>query len=116
VVLWIERVDSLLDAAANAAGLTHWRTLLQMRRPLPAAACTMPTRAFTRNDAAALIHVNNRAFSWHPEQGGWTASTLENYYSEEWFDADGLRILEVGGRMRPSQNRTANSNLFLRSL
>ncbi|MFY8064511.1 MAG: hypothetical protein ACOVN2_12485 [Usitatibacteraceae bacterium] len=100
MVLWIERVDSLLDTAAKDAGLTHWRTLLQMRRALPAAACSLRTRAFTPDDAAALVRVNNLAFAWHPEQGGWTQGTLESHYTEDWFDADGLRVYEDGGRVR----------------
>ena len=70
-----------------------------MRRALPAAACSLRTRAFTPDDAAALVRVNNLAFAWHPEQGGWTQGTLESHYTEDWFDADGLRVYEDGGRV-----------------
>jgi mycothiol synthase len=101
VVLWVERVDALLDAAARAAGLTPWRNLLQLRRSLPARPSALRTRPFTQHDTDALLRVNNRAFSWHPEQGGWTQDDLSQRFAEPWFHADGLRIYEASGQVKP---------------
>lgn len=100
LVLWIEQANTLLDAAAKGAGLTQWRKLLQMRCALPSQPCSLHTRAFTKDDAAAFLLVNNRAFSWHPEQGGWTADNLVQHYDLPWFEADGFRIYEKDGKVR----------------
>ena len=106
VVLWVERADASLDSVAIAAGMQHWRTLLQMRRALPAKSSTLHTRAFTEADADAFIALNNRAFSWHPEQGGWTPHHLALHYTEPWFCADGFRVYETGGQV--TQSTTQN--------
>lgn len=99
VVLWVERVDASLDAHARAAGFTPWRKLLQMRCSLPTRASKIITRSFNASDVAAVLHVNNRAFSWHPEQGGWTLDDVAQRVDEPWFDADGLRIHEASGQV-----------------
>jgi mycothiol synthase len=72
-----------------------------MRRPLPLDVhATVPTRDFVPGaDDAAWLSVNNRAFSAHAEQGGWTQEVLERRMSEPWFDAAGFRIHEIDGRM-----------------
>lgn len=59
----------------------------------------MQTRAFTHADADALVQVNNRAFSWHPEQSGMTRESLEATMAEPWFNADGFRLFERDGEM-----------------
>jgi mycothiol synthase len=41
-------------------------------------------------DDAELLRVNNAAFVWHPEQGGWTPADLDERRGESWFDPDGL--------------------------
>jgi mycothiol synthase len=99
LVLWVERVEDELDAAATAAGMARWRDLLQMRCPLPAAPTDLPVRAFTPADADAFLEVNNRAFSWHPEQGGMTHEALAERMAEPWFDADGFLLHEREGRL-----------------
>jgi mycothiol synthase len=99
LVLWVERVDDDLDAVARAAGLAPWRDLLQMRCPLPAAPTDLPVRAFTPDDAEAFLAVNNRAFSWHPEQGGMTLEGLAERMAEPWFDAAGFLLHERDGRL-----------------
>ncbi|MBX7432333.1 mycothiol synthase [Mycobacterium sp. Y57] len=83
-------------ATANALGLVVVRELLQMRRPLAGlpAAPALPGVNFTTYSGAAddpeLLRVNNAAFSWHPEQGGWTDADIAERRSEPWFDPAGL--------------------------
>lgn len=45
----------------------------------------------------AWLDVNNDAFSWHPEQGGWTMDALYDGMDTPWFDPDGVRLLWAGG-------------------
>ena len=97
--LWIEEVQPGDDARV-APDATPYRDLHQLRRPLPAAPSGLTTRAFdVDTDLGAFIEVNNRAFSWHPEQAGLTAERVRATMAEPWFDADGFRILELEGRM-----------------
>lgn len=89
-----------LDAIARSAGFALTRTLLQMRRPLPmpegdrgGSGALPPVRAFRPGvDDDAWLTVNNRAFAWHPEQGGWTREDLAERMSEPWFRADGFLL------------------------
>lgn len=39
------------------------------------------------------LRVNNEAFSWHPEQGGWDAERLRRAQDTEWFRADDVLFL-----------------------
>ena len=92
-------------ATAAGLGLRPVRELWQMRRPLtdlPPA--TMPAGVQVRtyrgpDDDAELLRVNNAAFAWHPEQGGWTPDDVAERRSEPWFDADGL-FLAFDGQTR----------------
>lgn len=88
-----------LDAAratAASLGLTVVRELLQMRRPLtdlpptPAPGGIRITTYSGPGDDAALLRVNNAAFGWHPEQGGWTEAEITERRNEPWFDSEGL--------------------------
>ncbi len=39
------------------------------------------------------VRVNNEAFAWHPEQGGWDVSRLKNARDTAWFDPRGVLML-----------------------
>ncbi|MCA2241813.1 mycothiol synthase [Mycobacterium sp. WUMAC-067] len=99
-------------ATASALGLTPVRELMQMRRSLrdlPDAAPSVPgvrirTYAGPADDAE-LLRVNNAAFAYHPEQGGWTEVELAERRDEPWFDPTGLFLAvddsegDQGGRL-----------------
>lgn len=93
-------------ALAADLGLTAVRTLLNLRRPLagvgevpsPPPGVTVRTYAGPEDDAAILA-VNNAAFSWHPEQGGWTGEQIDERTGADWFDPAGL-FLAVDGAGR----------------
>jgi mycothiol synthase len=100
--LWVTEPDDDDAARAAAAGLVPGRQLLQMRRPLPAAAPPpeVATRPFAVGaDEEAWLRVNNRAFASHPDQGAWDLETLRARMAEPWFDADGFRLYEADGRI-----------------
>ena len=103
VHLWVPKPSELHDTIAAAAGLERGRELLQLRRPLPVADepfSLSPVRSFVvGRDEPAWLDVNNRAFSWHPEQGGWTLETLQEREEESWFDPDGFLLHERDGRL-----------------
>ena len=42
------------------------------------------------------LEVNNDAFSWHPEQGGWDIEQLHRAMDTDWFDPSGLLFLVAG--------------------
>jgi mycothiol synthase len=83
-------------ATAAALGLKPVRELLQMRRSLhELPAVTVPDGVVVRTyqgpgDDAELVRVNNAAFAWHPEQGGWSIDDLAERRAEPWFDPAGL--------------------------
>lgn len=92
-------VDDDADELLGAFGFVAHRDLWQLRCPLPAPPSTIETRAFTAADAEALVRVNNRAFSWHPEQGSMTAQTLAATQAEPWYDPEGFRLYEHDGEL-----------------
>jgi mycothiol synthase len=93
---WAHGTLPAAQASAAALELATVRELLQMRRSLhdvPAteipAGVRIRTYAGTADDAEVL-RVNNAAFSWHPEQGGWTQAEIDERRAESWFDPGGF--------------------------
>lgn len=87
-------------AVAGRLGLGVARELWQMRRPLATpelpesvvpSGLTLRTYAGPADDAE-LLRVNNAAFDWHPEQGGWTETDVTVRRESSWFDPKGLFI------------------------
>lgn len=93
-------------ALAARLGLVPRRELLQLRRgleELPALPShddiELRTYAGPADDAE-ILRVNNAAFDWHPEQGGWTAEQIVERTGADWFDPAGLFLAfdrSVGG-------------------
>lgn len=54
----------------------------------------------TREDVEAqLIKVNNEAFSWHPEQGGWDLGRLHRAMEANWYRDEDLLLLLRDGQL-----------------
>lgn len=105
-----------LPAAAGLAqrrGYRRDRVLWQMRRPLrggtaevePLPEVHLPDGVTLRSfvpgrDDDEFLRVNNAAFDWHPEQGGWSHRELAERAAEGWFDPAGfLLALDRDGRL-----------------
>ena len=99
IQLWIREVEEGDDAVAGVHGFEPYRDLWQLRCPLPAASSHLETRAFAATDLTEFVRVNNRAFSWHPEQGHLTTQEVERQMAEPWFSSDGFRLHHVDGRL-----------------
>lgn len=100
-VTWWTHGDDISDGIAAALGMHPGRTLLQMHRPLPVDTTTdLAVRAFRPgHDDVEWLAVNNAAFGWHGEQGGWDLATLQQREREPWFRAEGFLLHEIGGRI-----------------
>jgi len=96
VRLWAHGTLPAAEALAARLGMRAVRELIQMRRPLDDVPDTASPQGISirtyagSGDDAELLRVNNAAFSWHPEQGGWTAVDLAERFAEPWFEPEGL--------------------------
>ena len=101
VHLWVPKPTPLHDRIAEAAGLRKGRQLYQLRRPLPIEEpATLAVRPFMPGlDEEAWLAVNNRAFRWHDEQGGWDLDTLRDREAQDWFDPAGFLLHERNQRL-----------------
>ncbi len=84
---------------AESLGFTKVRVLWQLRRSLlaPLDAPSLPDGVHLRPfvvgaDEAEFLRVNNAAFAWHPEQGGWDLTQVKVREAEPWFDPSGFLL------------------------
>lgn len=93
---WAHGTLPAARALADSCDLRPVRELLQMRRSLSGVPAVVAPQGISirtyggPDDTAEVLRVNNAAFSWHPEQGGWVDSDIGRRVSEPWFDPEGL--------------------------
>ncbi|MEU6808930.1 mycothiol synthase [Streptomyces sp. NPDC046831] len=105
--VWAHGGHSAARHLAQVLGLTLFRELRQMRRPLTGFALPDPVlpegvtvRTFVPGeDDAAWLAVNAEAFAHHPEQGALTQRDLDDRKAEAWFDPEGFFLAEREGRL-----------------
>ena len=96
VRFWAHGTGPGARAVAEVLGLGAVRELIQMHRslrdlPEPVVPVGVSVRTYAGPmDNSELLRVTNAAFSWHPEQGGWTDSDIAERAVEEWFDPEGI--------------------------
>ena len=96
--VWAHGGHSAARHLAQVLGLTLFRELRQLRRPLadldlpePKLPEDVTVRAFVPGeDDAAWLAVNAAAFAHHPEQGSLTQRDLDDRKAEAWFDPEGF--------------------------
>ena len=86
-------------ALAARLGLHKVRELRQLRLALTARPDVPPLPAGVRIrgfrvcvDEPEFLRVNNAAFAWHPEQGGWQLDEIAHREREPWFDPEGFLL------------------------
>lgn len=105
--VWAHGGHSAARHLAQVLGLTLFRELRQLRRPLAGLDLPDPrlpegvtVRAFVPGqDDAAWLAVNAAAFAHHPEQGALTQRDLDDRKAEAWFDPAGFFLAERGGEL-----------------
>ncbi|MEU3063927.1 mycothiol synthase [Streptomyces subrutilus] len=94
---------------AQVLGLTLFRELRQLRRPLGPDADPLPSAALPPGttvrtfvpgaDDAAWLAVNAAAFAHHPEQGSLRQRDLDDRIAQPWFDPAGFFLAERDGEL-----------------
>ncbi|WP_093768569.1 mycothiol synthase [Streptomyces sp. F-7] len=105
--VWAHGGHSAARHLAQVLGLTLFRELRQMRRPLagldlpdPALPEGVTVRTFAPGrDDASWLALNAAAFAHHPEQGSLTQRDLDDRKAEPWFDPAGFFLAERDGRL-----------------
>jgi mycothiol synthase len=95
--VWVRHATADDDERMAGRGLHRVRTLVQLRCPIPLPppldTDPAPVRRFRPGaDDDDWLRVNNRAFHWHPEQGGWDRARLRSELGEPWVDLDGFLV------------------------
>ncbi|MGV9312808.1 mycothiol synthase [Streptomyces sp. NPDC003691] len=113
--VWAHGGKSAARHLAQVLGLTLFRELRQMRRPLaspdapgrvpaelpePVLPAGVTVRTFVPGeDDTAWLAVNAAAFAHHPEQGSLTQRDLDDRKREPWFDPRGFFLAERDGEL-----------------
>ncbi|MFF7142823.1 mycothiol synthase [Streptomyces nodosus] len=100
--VWAHGGHSAARHLAQVLGLTLFRELRQLRRPLTGLDLPEPklpegvtVRPFVSGrDDEAWLAVNAAAFAHHPEQGSLTQRDLDDRKAEAWFDPEGFFLAE----------------------
>ncbi len=97
--IWVDDPDAQVQGVLAELGFTATRDLFKLGRRLPVEEeFELETRSFLPGiDDEAWLRVNNAAFAWHREQGGWTQDDLDARMAEDWFDPEGFLIHEQEG-------------------
>ncbi|RSN94309.1 mycothiol synthase [Streptomyces sp. WAC 05379] len=105
--VWAHGGHAAARHLSQVLGLTLFRELRQMRRPLadlnlpdPVLPEGVTVRAFVPGqDDAAWLAVNAAAFAHHPEQGSLVQRDLDDRKAEPWFDPAGFFLAERDGEL-----------------
>ncbi|MCE7550606.1 mycothiol synthase [Streptomyces thermodiastaticus] len=105
--VWAHGGHAAARHLSQVLGLTLFRELRQMRRPLTGFELPEPVlpegvtvRTFVPGeDDAAWLRLNAEAFAHHPEQGSLTQRDLDDRKAEPWFDPRGFFLAERDGRL-----------------
>ncbi|MEU6315539.1 mycothiol synthase [Streptomyces sp. NPDC047014] len=106
--VWAHGGKSAARHLAQVLGLTLFRELRQLRRPLtggaplpdPVLPPGVTVRAFSPGtDDAAWLAANAAAFAHHPEQGSLTQRDLDDRIAQPWFDPKGFFLAEREGEL-----------------
>ena len=110
VAVWARGALPGAVALAEGLGMTRTRELLRMRRRAadgpalperrPVEGVEFGTLAEAVSEGgdrwpgldarAEFLRVNNAAFHWHPEQGGWTPAQLDERLAVDWVDTGAI--------------------------
>lgn len=96
--LWVYGDSAPARSLARRFGFTPARELLQLRlAELPKEGPPVPSGIEMStfrpdHDAEEWLEVNNRAFAWHPENGGWSLDDLRARMDTDWFEPHGFLI------------------------
>ncbi|MFE5721035.1 mycothiol synthase [Streptomyces erythrochromogenes] len=106
--VWAHGGKSAARHLAQVLGLTLFRELRQLRRPLtegaPLPDPVLPPGVTVRTflpgtDDTAWLAANAAAFAHHPEQGSLTQRDLDDRIAQPWFDAKGFFLAERDGEL-----------------
>ncbi|MFO7192800.1 MULTISPECIES: mycothiol synthase [Thermocrispum] len=104
--VWSHTDHPAAAALARRHGFARVRELLRMGMPLSEdlPSVQLPEGVTLRTfrpgiDERPLVEVNARAFSWHPEQSQLSVADVAAAEREEWFDPEGLFVVERDQRL-----------------
>ena len=107
--VWAHGGKSAARHLAQVLGLTLFRELRQLRRPLGPGSDPLPepvlppgvtVRTFVPGqDDAAWLAANADAFAHHPEQGALVQRDLDDRIAQPWFDPKGFFLAEREGTL-----------------